>query len=184
MSVQWLDGYLVPDHFCRRVRSLLIQLSAASGQLPEDLFIHGVTIGNDRDAWASGGMADVFRGLYQHNTVALKRLRIPIEEKPTMNPVSPRSISKHRTTDIGRAILPRSPSLASDAPSSHPFVSRHRRRHFRCSQFSMSYFFMDGSWYAEELCALTCLLSSQRPRSFGEYCCTVPFWLYSSYVSS
>jgi serine/threonine protein kinase len=46
-----------------------------------------VDIGHDRDPWASGGFADVFRGEYSGQNVAVKRLRIHNEDKVTVNPV-------------------------------------------------------------------------------------------------
>jgi hypothetical protein len=85
---KWLHIYTHQDELRRRVISLLLKLSIASGTLPRNLFIHGVDIGDDRDAWASGGFADVFRGQYRGITVAVKRLRIPNEDKAKINPVS------------------------------------------------------------------------------------------------
>jgi hypothetical protein len=67
--------------------ALLVKLSVASGVLPEELFIQGVSIGHDRDPWTSGGFADVFRGVYKHKPVAVKRLRVLNEDKAIVNPV-------------------------------------------------------------------------------------------------
>jgi hypothetical protein len=70
------------------VISVLVKLSVASGVLPKSLFIRGVDIGHDRDPIASGGHADVFQGHYQGQLVAVKRLRIPSENRATVHPVS------------------------------------------------------------------------------------------------
>jgi hypothetical protein len=66
---------------------MLLKLSTTSGILPRDVFIQGVDIGPDRDPWTSGGFADVFRGTYDGQQVAVKRLRIMNEDKEAMNPV-------------------------------------------------------------------------------------------------
>jgi hypothetical protein len=68
---------------------MLLKVSIASGILPKDLFITGVSIGEDRDPWTSGGFADVFRGTFRGQQVAVKRLRIQNEDKKTVNPVCP-----------------------------------------------------------------------------------------------
>jgi hypothetical protein len=77
----------VSDLFRRKVVALLLKLSVASGVLPPDLFIQGVSIGDQRDPWTSGGFADVFRGVYNHQSVAVKRLRVLNEDTATVNPV-------------------------------------------------------------------------------------------------
>jgi hypothetical protein len=66
---------------------MLLKLSIASGILPKELFIQGVSIGEDRDPWTSGGFADVFRGTFCGQQVAVKRLRIQNEDKKMVNPV-------------------------------------------------------------------------------------------------
>jgi hypothetical protein len=53
-----------------------VKLCIASGIMPKYLFIHGVDIGDERDPWAAGGFADVFKGTYEGRQVAVKRLRI------------------------------------------------------------------------------------------------------------
>jgi hypothetical protein len=67
--------------------ALLVKLSIASSVLPPELFIQGVSIGHDRDPWTSGGFADVFRGVYNNQPVAVKRLRVLNEDKVAVNPV-------------------------------------------------------------------------------------------------
>jgi hypothetical protein len=71
----------------RKAVSLLVKLSAESGIIPRDLFIQVVDIGEDRGPWEAGGFADVFRGTYNGQKVAVKRLRIFNADKPTINPV-------------------------------------------------------------------------------------------------
>ncbi|THH32597.1 hypothetical protein EUX98_g1594 [Antrodiella citrinella] len=62
----------------RRLRELLLQLSLAYHKLPHKLFL-------DRDpnqfqcevdSWSAGGFADIHRGIYRGELVAVKRLRI------------------------------------------------------------------------------------------------------------
>jgi hypothetical protein len=72
--------------------ALLLKLSVSSGVLPRDMFIHGVSIGDDRDPWASGGFADVFRGVYNDQLVAIKRLRVLTEDTVIVNPVRRRIV--------------------------------------------------------------------------------------------
>jgi hypothetical protein len=76
-----------PSQFIRKVTALLVKLSIRSGVLPQELFIKGVNIGDERDPWTSGGFADVFRGVYNHQPVAVKRPRVLNEDKATVNPV-------------------------------------------------------------------------------------------------
>jgi hypothetical protein len=66
---------------------MLVKLSTNSGVLPKDLFIQGVNVRNDRDPDATGGFADVFLGTYKGQKVAIKRLRLPKEERAAVNPV-------------------------------------------------------------------------------------------------
>jgi hypothetical protein len=51
------------------------------------MFIRGVDIGHDRDPWASGGFADVFRGKHNGLEVAIKRLRVFSEDRAKVNAV-------------------------------------------------------------------------------------------------
>jgi hypothetical protein len=81
MTSQWLTTFTTQNNFRRQVISILMKLCSASGVLPRDLFIHGVNLGDDRDPWASGGFADVFRGTYNGQDVAVKRLRVFSEDK-------------------------------------------------------------------------------------------------------
>jgi hypothetical protein len=85
--LQWISGRLAQDALRRKVVALLVKLSAATGVLPPDLFIRGVVLDDDRDPWASGGFADVFRGRYGSQKVAVKRPRLLSEEKEVVNPV-------------------------------------------------------------------------------------------------
>jgi hypothetical protein len=84
---KWLLTYTKHDRLWRKFIRLLLQLTLKSAKLPEMFFIHGVDIGNNRDPVASGGFADVFRGQYRGQTVAIKRLRIASEEHATVHPV-------------------------------------------------------------------------------------------------
>lgn len=88
------------------VTALLVRLAGKSECLPTSLLIKDVDIGDDRDPWASGGFADVFRGLYKDKTVALKRLRVPNEEKAIVHPVSEFRFSfMNFSTDMFSALL-------------------------------------------------------------------------------
>jgi hypothetical protein len=52
---------------------MLVDIAAASNELPQSLFIRGVHL-SSRSAGERGGSADVFRGTYDGHFVALKRL--------------------------------------------------------------------------------------------------------------
>ena len=56
------------------LRRLLIGLSRKAHVLPNTLFVQGVEC-KDRHAIAGGGYADIFRGRFGSQSVALKRLR-------------------------------------------------------------------------------------------------------------
>ena len=72
---QWLDNYA--DHNRRaNVIRLVIRLAVRSNELPSLFFVHGVQISTSRDPWASGGFADIFRGILANEEVAVKRLRV------------------------------------------------------------------------------------------------------------
>jgi serine/threonine protein kinase len=83
---------------------MLVKLSIASGILPMDLFIQGVSIGEDRDPWTSGGFADVFRGTFRGQQVAVKRLRIQNEDKKTVNPVCPFPLRRLQRPNVHKMI--------------------------------------------------------------------------------
>jgi hypothetical protein len=75
--MQWLDNGSSLKHPLRRaVIYILVKLAAESGEYPPSLFITGVDVGSNRDPVATGGLADIFRGTYQGQDVAVKRLRM------------------------------------------------------------------------------------------------------------
>ena len=47
-----------------------------SNELPPSLFVAGVELGPVRDPIAFGGFADIFRGSYKGQLVAIKRARV------------------------------------------------------------------------------------------------------------
>lgn len=55
---------------------LLVRVATRSGKLPKPLFVSGVDIGESRDPWAYGGLADIFRATLDGKAVAVKRLRV------------------------------------------------------------------------------------------------------------
>lgn len=64
-------------HACRRdAIYLLVRLATRSSILPQSLFIQDVCIGESRDPWAYGGLADIFRAKLGEQEVAVKRLRV------------------------------------------------------------------------------------------------------------
>lgn len=74
--VQWLDQS-ANDHTLRRpVIYLLIKLASFSHQLPDSLYVAGVDIGALRDPCCWGGFADVYKGIYESNQVAIKKLKV------------------------------------------------------------------------------------------------------------
>ena len=66
------------------LRRLLVALSRNAKAVPGSLRLEGITL-QDKNAVSGGGFADVYKGLYKGNLVALKRLRTfsrnPITEK-------------------------------------------------------------------------------------------------------
>ncbi|KDQ53217.1 hypothetical protein JAAARDRAFT_39592 [Jaapia argillacea MUCL 33604] len=70
-----IDNFPIDDDLRRSVQRLSINLSQASEKLPPSLLLRGVVTSNDRHI-GGGGFADIFRGEYAHQDVALKRLRI------------------------------------------------------------------------------------------------------------
>ncbi|THH32824.1 hypothetical protein EUX98_g1317 [Antrodiella citrinella] len=68
-----LWGAMFEDDYA--LRRLLIKLSKASGVLPSHLFLDEIRCFN-RDPVAGGGFADICRGTYYAQPVALKRLRV------------------------------------------------------------------------------------------------------------
>jgi hypothetical protein len=72
---QWLDNNL--EHKSRRkIMRLLIDVAGHSNELPHSLFVTGIDIGASRDPHSYGSFADVFRGTYENQIIAVKRLRI------------------------------------------------------------------------------------------------------------
>ena len=78
---QWLDLPASDDSFRRKIIYLLSRLAAASSELPPSLFVVGVELGPSRDPVAHGGFADIFRGRYKGQWVAVKRARVSKSEK-------------------------------------------------------------------------------------------------------
>jgi hypothetical protein len=58
-----------------KARTLLVDISKLSTNLPESLFISGVDIVKERN-YVGGTFGDIFRSKYQGKPVALKRLRV------------------------------------------------------------------------------------------------------------
>jgi hypothetical protein len=54
----------------------MLRLAESSQQLPSSLYVRDIDIGSDRDPVSLGGFADIFQGIYNGQTVALKRLRV------------------------------------------------------------------------------------------------------------
>jgi hypothetical protein len=90
-----------------------VKLASKSGKLPHNLFIAGVDIGQDRDPFAIGGFSDVFRGLYLGQLVAVKRPRVPSEDKATFDPVRARLLGFHTLAEPIVALYSGSSTLAS-----------------------------------------------------------------------
>jgi hypothetical protein len=76
--LQWLDLSPVTDDFRSRAIDLLVRIAASSRQSSESLFIRGVVM--DPEPFLTGPYADIFRGTYHDQPVALKRLRFAFSE--------------------------------------------------------------------------------------------------------
>jgi hypothetical protein len=97
---QWLD-LEDPEHPARRrLLYLLIKLAAASQQLPTNIFLQGVDLGEARDPWRTGGFADIFRGTYRNRTVVGKRLRLHNLDKKAVHTVRRLFAIIETSTDI------------------------------------------------------------------------------------
>ncbi len=64
----------------QRVCRLLVKLACSSGQLPSSVRIEQVT--REGDSHSAGGMADIYKGLYGGEKVAIKRLRFTAALSP------------------------------------------------------------------------------------------------------
>jgi hypothetical protein len=84
---KWLDEVPATHEHRRDALYLLVKLSSTSDQLPPSLFVHGVDIGTVRDPVRTGGFADIYRGTYNDELVAIKRLRVLEASKAQMHPV-------------------------------------------------------------------------------------------------
>jgi hypothetical protein len=75
--------------FRREARRVQISLSENCNNLPLSLTLQGVSLLED-NVISGGGFADIFRGSYRNEVVALKRLRIfqPNEERQRVHKVS------------------------------------------------------------------------------------------------
>jgi hypothetical protein len=58
---------------------MLVKLSASSRQSSSSLYVHGVS--RDREPFRGSLFADVFRGTYRDQPVAIKRLRFAFSEE-------------------------------------------------------------------------------------------------------
>lgn len=84
------------------LRRLLIRLCKACRILPNSVFLTGV-VRTDRDPSAAGGYADIFKGQFGGQTVALKRLRVASYPKETVeNLVSLVRIPPYPASDFSR----------------------------------------------------------------------------------
>jgi hypothetical protein len=82
---KWLDYAPQAHRFRQGAICLLVKLAATSGELPGSLFKDGIRIGNSRDPTFSGGNAEIFRGTFEGQAVALKRPRV-IDSDTTSDP--------------------------------------------------------------------------------------------------
>jgi hypothetical protein len=58
----------------------MVKLATFSQELPPSLYIRGVDLGGTRDPTYPGGFSDVFRATYQGEPVAVKRMRVYVDE--------------------------------------------------------------------------------------------------------
>lgn len=79
--------------FRSALRRTSMKLAEASDQLPSTLFLSGVELVH-RDAVRGGAFADIFEGTYKGVKVALKRLRIFLQNTTTEHTRISRVISK------------------------------------------------------------------------------------------
>jgi hypothetical protein len=71
-AVQWLDIAPRSHPFRSAALCLIVKIAASTGKLPSSLFVHGVKL-ESRDAFFRGGFADIYRGVYEGEKVAIKK---------------------------------------------------------------------------------------------------------------
>jgi hypothetical protein len=74
--MQWLDANVKHERR-RKIITLLMDVAKASNELPSSLFVAGVQIYSPHPTM-SGGFADVFKGEFAGQSIALKRLRMNV----------------------------------------------------------------------------------------------------------
>jgi hypothetical protein len=74
-ALQWLS-HNHEDSLWRSALHLLRDLCRYSGYLPEALYVSGVDFDSGRDPIVCGVFKDVYRGLFNKQEVAVKRVRI------------------------------------------------------------------------------------------------------------
>jgi hypothetical protein len=83
-----LDDLPSADEFKRRFLYLLLKLCSETNHLPTILFIRGVDLGSVRDPCARGGFADIYRGQYEGEEVAVKKLIFAERDRGKANQVA------------------------------------------------------------------------------------------------
>ena len=63
------------------LRRLFLRLSRESGVIPSRLFLRGISCARDDIPYGNGQFAEVFKGQYNDQEVALKRLRVYQNER-------------------------------------------------------------------------------------------------------
>jgi hypothetical protein len=87
-----LDDLPTPDDYRRPLLYLLLKLCSETNYLPTILFIRGVDLGSVRDPCARGGFADIYRGQYEGEEVAVKKLIFAERDREKVNQVDSTSL--------------------------------------------------------------------------------------------
>lgn len=69
------------EKFRRTLHRVIVRLSQKSHKLPESIYVRGVKI-IDRYNMNGGAFADIYKGVYQGEEVAVKKLRATLYQSP------------------------------------------------------------------------------------------------------
>ncbi len=118
------------DKFRRILHRTSVRLSQKADKLPESIYVRGVKI-VDRHNLNGGAFADIYKGVYNGEEVAVKKLRVTLYQSPDKRTKTIKVCSfngaKHSTGDVvGEGSLPRGSNMATPQTPSRVAVSGYR----------------------------------------------------------